>query len=146
MLTPQQVVTPQMNALREQMTQLEQVYNQINTANPAPSQAVTIPFVDGLKGAREFLKSLAPNSNIVVFDKDEAQFFMLSVDANRIPAPIKIGKFSLEDAPEPDDSFITHKDFEDFKNEIRSMFNSMKNNQQKQNPKPQNQPNREVKE
>ena len=68
-----------------------------------------------------------PNSSSAVFDKEEALFFLLSVDANGNKAPVKIGRFVLEDAPEPGSDNITKADLEAFRAEIRGMIASITN-------------------
>ena len=129
-----QSVNPQLASLQNQLQTLFQNYNQLNKNMPqspmAPAQqntSLTVQFVYGLDGANNFLKSMGPNTSAAVFDHDEPIFYMLSVDANGVPAKIKIGRFTLEDAPEPESDVITKKDFEAFRNEIRSWF--VQNNQ-----------------
>ena len=68
---------------------------------------------------------MGPNSSAAVFDKTDTVFFGLSVDANGNPGPIKIGRFTLEDAPEPGSDTITKADFEGFKAEIRAALAAM---------------------
>lgn len=115
--------TNQLSNLQAQIQQIQQLMNQPRQApaQPQPQHiASTIPFVDGLDGARQYLKTLGPNSSAAVFDKEEAIFYTLSVDANGNAAPIKIGRFTVEDAPEPGTDVITKADFEGFKAEIRA--------------------------
>ena len=135
MNSPQQIFNPQFNALQTQMNQLQDVYNQIN--NSRPQQLLnnqingTIPFVNGLMGAKSYLKNMAPNSSAAVFDKEDPVFYTLSVDANGVAAPIKIGRFEIEDAPEEEENFsITKKDFDSFKEEVRSMISNISKSQQ----------------
>lgn len=113
--------------LQAQIQQIQQLMNQPRPAQPPVPQkpTTTIPFVDGLEGARTFLKSMGPNSSAAVFDKEEAVFYTLSVDANGNAAPIKIGRFTVEDAPEPGSDTITKADFEGFKAEIRAALAAM---------------------
>lgn len=118
----------QLSTLQAQIQQIQNLMNQPRTNQaPAvqPQQITTIPFVDGLEGARQYLKTLGSNSSAAVFDKEEAVFYTLSVDANGNPGPIKIGRFTLEDAPEPGSDTITKADFEGFKAEIRAALAAM---------------------
>lgn len=121
--------TNQLSNLQAQIQQIQQLMNQPRPTltPPAAPQPVTttIPFVDGLDGARQYLKTLGPNSSAAVFDKEEAVFYTLSVDANGNAAPIKIGRFVVEDAPEPGTDTITKADFEGFKAEIRAALAAM---------------------
>lgn len=120
---------PQLATLQNQLQNLFRDYSQLNRAIPQPpptSQSQhamqAVLFVYGIDGAREFLKTMAPNTSAAVFDHDAPLFYMLSVDANGVPAKIKIGDFTLRDAPEPESDVITKKDFEAFRNEMRSWF------------------------
>ena len=120
--------TNQLSNLQAQIQQIQQLMNQPRQApaQPQPQHITsTIPFVDGLDGARQYLKTLGPNSSAAVFDKEEAIFYTLSVDANGNAAPIKIGRFTVEDAPEPGTDVITKADFEGFKAEIRAALAAM---------------------
>ena len=108
----------------QQLIQQRPVYTPAAQATPQ-KVASTIPEVDGLEGARQYLKSMGPNSSAAVFDKTDTVFFGLSVDANGNPGPIKIGRFTLEDAPEPGSDTITKADFEGFKAEIRAALAAM---------------------
>ena len=101
-------------------TQLDQIQNVLGR------QPQSIPQVEGLAGAGEYLKRLPPNSTAAVFDKNEAVFYGLAVDANGTPAPIKIGRFTLEDAPEPGSNNITRQDFDAFRKEIREALESLR--------------------
>lgn len=118
--------TGQLNNLQTQLQQLQRMMQQPRAQEPqAQLMTSTIPFVDGLDGARIYLKSLGPNSSAAVFDKADAVFYTLSVDANGNAAPIKIGRFTLEDAPEPGTDTITKADFDKFRDEIRAVLASM---------------------
>ena len=115
---------PQYATLQTQMQQLQNIMGQKPTFQTATPQAIS--FVDGLTGAQEYLKKLPANSSAAVFDNAEAVFYTLSTDANGTPAPIKIGRFTLEDAPTPGDNSITKQDFDAFKAEIRELMAAMK--------------------
>ena len=115
--------------LQAQIQQIQQLMTQPRPALPQPATppktTSTIPFVDGLDGARTYLKSMGPNSSAAVFDKTDAIFYTLSVDANGNAAPIKIGRFTVEDAPDPGTDTITKADFDSFKAEIRGILVAM---------------------
>ena len=125
--------TNQISNLQQQLQQLQSMMTQPRT--PQPQQApqkptVTVPIVDGLAGARQYLDQLGPNSSAAVFDKEEAAFFLLSVDANGNHAPVKIGRFTLEDAPEPGSNAITRDDLDAFRAEIRGMIAALTNKEE----------------
>lgn len=116
------------NNLQSQIQQIQQLMNRPAPAlaQPAPQKIVTtIPEVDGLEGARTYLKTMGPSSSAAVFDKNEAVFFGLAVDANGNPGPIKRCPFTVEDVPEPGSDTITKADFEGFKAEIRAALAAM---------------------
>lgn len=118
------------NQLSNLQTQLQQLQSLMAQPRPAPAQIqaapqkmiCTVPMVDGLIGARQYLDTLGPNSSCAVFDKEDAVFFLISTDANGNKAPVKIGRFALEDAPEPGSDNITKADLEAFRAEIRGMI------------------------
>lgn len=125
--------TSQLSNLQTQLQQLQSLMNQPKPAQiqAAPQKMIcTVPMVDGLTGARQYLDTLGPNSSSAVFDKEEAVFFLLSVDANGNKAPVKIGRFVLEDAPEPGSDNITKADLEAFRAEIRGMIASIANREE----------------
>ena len=102
-----------MDAYNSLQTQIQQALNLMNRP-PQPQapqkQATTIEEVNGLDGARVYLKGMAPNSTAAVFDKNEQVFFGLAVDANGVMAPIKRCPFTVEDIPEPGSDAITKDD------------------------------------
>ena len=116
------------NNLQAQLQQIQQLMNRPAPGLPpqAPQKlTTTIPEVDGIEGARTYLKAMAPSSSAAVFDKSEAVFYGLSVDANGNPGPIKRCPFTVEDVPEPGSDTITKADFEGFKAEIRAALAAM---------------------
>jgi hypothetical protein len=114
---------PQLSTFQNQIQQIQAALSKQPTIPVTPPQAIS--FVDGLNGAREYLKKMGPNSSAAVFDNSEAVFYTLSTDANGTPAPIKIGRFTLEDAPEQGDGSITKADLDAFKEEIRAALAAM---------------------
>jgi hypothetical protein len=117
--------TGQLDNLQQKLQQLQALMQQPSTPVPQaqPQKVIsTVPIVDGLAGARQYLETLGPSCSAAVFDKEEAAFFLLSVDANGNKAPVKIGRFTLEDAPEPGSDNITKADLEAFRAEIRGMI------------------------
>lgn len=118
-----------MDAYSNLQTQIQQALNLMNRP-PQPQaptkQATTIPEVDGIEGARIFLKGMAPSSSAAVFDKNEQVFYGLAVDANGNPAPIKRCPFTVEDVPEPGSDAITKADFEAFEQKIMALIAARK--------------------
>lgn len=115
--------------LQEQLRQIQSLMNRPAPGLPAPAApqkvSTTIPEVDGIDGARQYLKTMGPSSSAAVFDKNDAVFYGLAVDANGNPGPIKRCPFTVEDVPEPGSDTITKADFEGFKAEIRAALAAM---------------------
>lgn len=113
--------------LQAQIQQIQSLMNQprptLTQAQPQPQKvATTIPEVDGIDGARTFLKTMGPSSSAAVFDKNDAVFFGLSVDANGNPGPIKRCPFTVEDVPEPGSDTITKADLAAFEQKIMTLI------------------------
>lgn len=119
----------QLQDLSRQYQQLQgvQQYTQpLQTQIPIP-QAPTISrqvqYVEGVTGAIKYqLEKLPNNSSEVIMDKDDNIFYLVSKDANGTPAKkIVAGRFTIEEVQE-EPTFLTRKDFEDFKDEIRNLL------------------------
>lgn len=127
-----------MDAYGNLQAQLQQIQNLMNRQPVQPQipqkTVTTIPEVDGIEGARTFLKSMAPSSSAAVFDKNEAVFYGLAVDANGNAAPIRRCPFTVEEVPEPGADVITKADFEGFKAEIRAVLAAMTKKEETNEP------------
>ena len=112
------------NNLQEQLRQIQNLMNRPAPGIPQAPQKVitTIPEVDGIEGARQFLKTMGPNTSAAVFDKNDMVFFGLSVDANGNPNPIKRCPFTIEDVPEPGSDTITKADLAAFEQKIMTLI------------------------
>jgi hypothetical protein len=65
------------------------------------------------------------NSSEIILDKDEDVLYRVSKDANGTPSKkIQRARFILEDLPpeEEDPVFLTKRDFDSFKEEIRALL------------------------
>lgn len=78
------------------------------STTPAASQ---YDEVNGLEGARDFLKRMLPGTKRVVWDSNEPVFYALATDANGCPQRIQICKFTVELEPTPEEKFVTREDF-----------------------------------
>ena len=116
----------QMTDLQSQLNNLIASYNQLNQNRPTLSPPVPdvpeIQWVKGIEGAKA--PKLKPNTRVVFFDEDDAVFYLRSVDANGIESPMKIGRFTLEDPPVPEDNTVTKQDLLAFKEEIKQMLSN----------------------
>lgn len=89
----------------------------------APVLPRQVQYVEGITGAIKYqLEKLPYNSSEVIMDKEDNIFYMVSKDANGTPAKkIPVGRFSIEEIEE-EPTFLTRKDFEEFKEEIRNLL------------------------
>lgn len=108
----------QANDLLTKIGQLQQY-----PAMPAPVMIPQIDYVNGIDGAREYLKNMPAGGKKVLMDREEAKFYVVSKDANGIADPIAFASFVLETEQQqgtPD--YVTKQDLEAFKNELRQML------------------------
>lgn len=130
------------NASQQQLSDLIRQYQQLQNTQPqiqpnTPQnfvipQTVPIPipshqvqYVEGIEGARKYqLERLQPNSSEVIMDKDDNIFYMVSKDANGTPSKkIPTARFQLEEQKEEESpAFLTRKDLDEFKEEIRQLL------------------------
>ena len=119
--------------LQELTRQYQQLLGQSQAAFPVSQptiQQVPIPvpvhqiqYVEGIAGARLYQDGMPPNSSEIIVDKDEDIFYKVLKDANGIPSKkiIRCGFTILEDVEE-EPTYLTRKDFDDFKEEIRQLL------------------------
>lgn len=137
-----------LNSLQQQLQDLQRQYQQLQVPQqyaqpqvpvqipqpaqvPIPVQARQVQYVEGIQGARLYQENMQPNSSEIIMDKEDNIFYHVSKDANGTPSKkIMIGRFTLEEPTEEEPMFLTRKDFDDFKEEIRQLF--MENSTPKQ--------------
>ena len=120
--------------------QLQQVQNQLaSMQTPYPNGTVpSVPYpqyvqqpvaepeqiktVTGLDGAKAYLQKMPANSSAVLMDNNENIFYSVKKDTNGMAFPIAIGRFTLETEQEQTSAYVTKKDFEDFKAELKSLL------------------------
>ena len=129
-----------LNSLQQQIQNLQQQYQNMTAPNmvvpqqvpmpqpvqvPIPVQSRQVQYVEGIAGAKLYQDNLPSNSSEIIMDKDENIFYMVSKDANGTPSRhITRCRFEIEEIQEEEPAFLTRKDFDDFKEEIRRMFAS----------------------
>ena len=130
-----------LNALQQQLQDLTRQYQQLQNGQPvmmpAPPQQIPIPvqarqvqYVEGIQGARLYQDNMQSNSSEIIMDKNENIFYQVSKDANGTPSKHIIRcRFEIEEDVEEEPAFLTRKDLDNFKEEIRQMF--MENSQPK---------------
>ena len=90
---------------------------------PIPVPSRQVQYVEGMPGAKLYQDNLPSNSSEVIMDKDENIFYLVSKDANGTPSKhITRCRFEVENYQEEEPVFLTRKDFDDFKEEIRQLF------------------------
>lgn len=123
----------QLQNLMRQYQQLQQTpstqqlfqQNQIPQLVQIPTPPHQIQYVEGLAGAKLYQENLQPNSSEIILDKDEDLFYKVSKDANGIPSKkIAVCQFSLVELKEEEPAFLTRKDLDDFKEEIKQLISS----------------------
>lgn len=127
---------PSAGAYNQQLAAIQNQLMNLQTApvpswQYAPQQTMTpqpeVPaqqsqFVTGMDGARAYLRSMPPNSSATVFDNNEDVFYALKKDANGIASPIKKCPFTVEEENENSNDYVTKKDFEAFKTELKQFL------------------------
>ena len=128
---------PSNNDFQQKLQDLSRQYQQFSTqaqsfqpaAIPQPQQIPMpqpprqVQYVDGISGARLYQDNMQPNSSEIIMDKNENLFYHVSKDANGTPARyIPTGRFTIEETKEEEPLFLTRKDFDEFKEEIRQML------------------------
>ena len=94
---------------------------------PIPIPAHQIQYVEGIAGARLYQESMQSNSSEIIVDKDEDIFYKVSKDANGIPSKkIVRCSFSIVDEQTDEPTYLTRKDFDEFKEEIRQLLKPQK--------------------
>lgn len=124
-----------LNALQQQLNNIQRQYQQLQNQNQTQSFQLTPPsppqiphqiqYVEGLNGARLYQQAMEANSSEIILDKDEDILYRVSKDANGTPGKkIQRARFVLEDLPpeEEDPVFLTKRDFDSFKEEIRALL------------------------
>lgn len=133
--------SPSVNALQNQLATIMQNVQNMNQAKGlmATNQQVqkTVEYVNGIEGAKKYLETMAPNSSATPFDAHNPIFYVLSKDANGVPAQIQVSDpFTIHLYEEPKPDVITRKDLEDFKADIQKMLDSQRKPQFQQGKQP----------
>ena len=109
----------QANDILAKIGQLQQYQPPI----PNPAIVPRIDYVKGMDGAKEFLSTMPAGGNKVLMDQDEAIFYVVSKDANGVPAPVMFARFELETEKKPEAPvYVTKADFDNAMNELKAML------------------------
>lgn len=105
-----------LDGIKRQYDQLAELAAKRSNLAEDASATQQVPTVSGIDGARAY--KLGKSSSVALFDTEEDVFYFRHTDSNGNEAPMKVGRFKLEDAPKADTDFVTVKDFEALKTEI----------------------------
>ena len=132
-MIPNYNLTDQVAQLQSQLASMGQFQPQPyipqpqTMVQPAVQMREEIKRVNGINGAKEYQKNLAPNSNAVVFDNDMDRFYLVVKDANGVsPEFISYGDFTLHKEETPESNYATKEDLNKVLEEIRKLSEVLK--------------------
>ena len=129
-MIPSYNLSEQVAQLQSQINSLGAFQSQPYMPQPQPVQPVMreeIKRVNGIDGAKEYQKNLAPNSNAVVFDNDIDRFYLVMKDANGIsPDLISYGDFTLHKEETKESQYATKEDLNKIMEEINKLSEVLK--------------------
>ena len=99
--------------LQDQIGQLSKLLGGQGTqaALPAQPAANQYDYVTGIEGARAYQQKLLAGAKHIVWDNEQAKFYILQKDANGNPGRIMIGTFELTPEPTMEERYVTKDDF-----------------------------------
>ena len=107
----------------KQMTAIQQQIANLKPIQPfIPASVHKIMPVDGISGAEAILKEMPAGSSEIVAHRNEDIIYILARDENNVPAPIQVAKIQFIEAQEDPTGYVTKKDFDAFKDELKSML------------------------
>ena len=109
----------QLQAIQQQITNLKSP--QV-PAYYVPAPVHKIQPVDGMAGAEAILKEMPAGSSDIVAHRDEDIIYILARDQNNVPAPIQVAKIEFIQAQEDPTGYVTKKDFDSFKEELKALI------------------------
>ena len=122
--------------LQTQIQDLSRQYQQLVGQPPVfpvqPQVQIPVPvhqiqYVEGIAGARLYQDGMPNNSSEIIVDKDEDIFYKVSKDANGISSKKIIRcNFTIIDEQPEEPNYLTRKDLDEFKEEIRQLLKPQK--------------------
>ena len=107
----------------KQMTAIQRQIANLKPIQPfMPASVHKIMPVDGISGAEAILKEMPAGSSEIVAHRNEDIIYILARDENNVPAPIQVAKIQFIEAQEDPTGYVTKKDFDAFKDELKSML------------------------
>lgn len=132
-MVPNYNLTDQVAQLQSQLAQMGQFQPQPYIPQPQATVQPVVPVreeikrVNGIDGAKEYQKNLAPNSNAVVFDNNMDRFYLVVKDANGVsPEFMSYGDFTMHKEETPESIYATKEDLNKVLEEIRKLSEVLK--------------------
>ena len=128
-MIPSYNLSEQVAQLQAQIAQMPQQFvpQQQAVVPPVMPMREEIKRVNGINGAKEYQKNLAPNSNAVVFDNDMDRFYLVMKDANGVsPEFISYGEFTMHKEETPESIYATKEDLNKVLEEIKKISEVLK--------------------
>ena len=107
--------------------QYQQAVPQIqqNAPQQAQPQSNGIIWVQGEQAAKGY--PVAPNQSVLLMDSEQSAFYIKSADNAGMPQPLRIFDYSERKAEQipaqqPEQNFVTHSEFEEKLEELKSMI------------------------
>ena len=122
-----------LDGLKKQYEQLERLASQHAGLPDVQPVIQQVPTVSGIDGAREY--RLGKSSSVALFDTEADVFYLRQTDSNGGEMPLKIGRYTLEDAPKAESDYVTVKDFEALKAEIIGLLSDRAEKTEQKKPK-----------
>ena len=126
MTLPNTDYNQQLQNIQQQMANLKtlqpQAFQPQTAYLPVTSTIHKIKPVDGMSGAEAILKEMPAGSSDIVAHKTEDIIYILARDENNVPAPIQVAKIEFIQAQEDPTGYVTKKDFENFKEELKALI------------------------
>ncbi len=98
--------------LQDQIGQLSKLLGgQAPAALPVQTAANQYDYVAGIEGARAFQQKILAGAKHIVWDNEQAKFYILQKDANGNPGRIMIGDFTLTPEPSMEEKYVSREDF-----------------------------------
>ena len=100
----------------------ENYYQQMPRYQPQQQQSNGLIWVQGETGAKSYM--VAPGQSVLLMDSENQAFYIKSADASGMPLPLRVFDYSertaqpMQNAPAPQQNYITREEFEKRLSEI----------------------------
>lgn len=114
--------TPQVALASSQLMNRMNSYYPQNYGYPQTNSSEILKFVNSIDSAKDYY--LPPNSQVVLFDKNQQRFYLKETDASGAPSIRAYDFFEVDDTPQinPNVDYITRQEFEEWKKNYESII------------------------